>query len=421
MAASTRQAPVRYPNNVRLYAPTATKPFCRIVWYDPPSSRDPRDRYETTERDVKVAEDTAETISTELSAGRSTKNLELRRKPFDVLLDHYLDIDNHLDWGEGHATTVRSLMDTWVRPVVGRYACEDIDQVTWTRVIRKVLDARERSTAEGVRRGINAAIVWGTAQGYFPKGYDAFDKVRVPKGVVVAGRHPDYVPERLRPKTERVALLVEAASTIEWWRGLHFQTAAYSGLRLGETFAIRTCHVGRGKNRTIAVNWQYRGNKPTLARPKGGKTRTTVYPKEMQADLERRCAEAVRLPGQPICPDCGDPSCALLFPSPRGLPQPRRNFTRDIFAPAARATEELASARGDKSLAWPKDETSRKRNWLWTFHSLRHHSACWFVNVKGRNPADAALLLGHTPQTFMNRYYGADEGAIARAVEAMES
>lgn len=432
----------------------------RLRWYDPPGSRAPEDRHEKTYRADAFddAEEHAEKLAELFRAGttNAAQRLRLLEATYEELLDHWLDPANHANWSPNHAYENAKLADKWVRPVIGRTPGGLIDKDAYTRVFAAMRVAGGWGSMDRVRRILSAVHTWGVERDRLSPGRFPVKQSDVAKPkVATAGTDAEFVPEGMRPDTPRVRRLItaleeEVAGGAHWWRGLHGEVAAWPGLRLGETFALRACHVRRTDGRRrLKVNWQYieqrtvtltaaeqaqaaahpdellwlagkvdqafwpRRPGVVLKRPKGEKVRVAVYPSTMTARLLRRCDEVAGTPGSPLCPDCGDPDCALLFPAPEGGPARRSTFGRDVARKAYALTQQDENAR----VRWPKGKTGK---WLWRFHDLRHHSAVYHLDTLKLPVSDAATLLGHTKDVLMKRYYGSVDGVLERAEEASD-
>ena len=59
--------------------------------------------------------------------------------------------------------------------------------------------------------------------------------------------------------------------------------------------------------------------------------------------------------------------------------------------------------------------------WPCTWHSLRHAAAVTLIDRAELSVSDVALLLGHTEDVLMKRYYGAVEGTVRRAQQALRN
>lgn len=430
----------------------------RLRWYDPPTSRAPQDRNEQTFRseDFDLAEAKAEQLAAQLGAtvGASAR-LKLLEEPYETLLDDWLDPTKHANWSGNYAYENDKLAGKWVRPVIGRVPGGRIDKAAYDRVFAAMRAAGGYGSMDRVRRILSSVHTWGVERhrlvpGPFPvkKGDVARKRVRT------AGADEQFVPEGMRPDTARVRRLVAACEQLSggtyWWRGLQAEVAAWPGLRLGETFALRTCHVWRTDGqRLLTVNWQYIEQRSVtltpaqarqadadpnrliwlpgdderafwprrpgvlLKRPKTETVRVAVYRSSLSERLQRRCDEVEGTAGSPPCPDCHDPDCALLFPAPEGGPYRRSLFGRDV----ARKAYALTQQDEDKKLRWPKGKSG---GWQWHWHDLRHHAAVVHLNTMKLPVSDAATLLGHTDDVLMKRYYGTQDGVIERAMAATE-
>ncbi len=442
MAAYRKAEP--FGQHVRLSAPTKASPYWRI-------------RTDDGEVDRKVPDEAVARAEADVLRGiydgRDAATVVKRRfAPYRDLLDASLDPANRPAWGDSNAYELAGLARKWIRPVLDDIRCVDVDKDVYLAVFKRMRAQDAYGSMDRVRRLLSTTHIHGIQGDWLPaKPFPVpTSEIGTPEPVArTSGQAKEYIPEGQRPDTARVVRLVEALEQIGWWRGLQGELAAWVGPRLGETFALRTCHVDTAK-RQVAINWQYIETRTKLApaqqkkldanpdqllwlpgkadhavwadspgvllkRPKTGKVRTVVYPTSLAAKIDRRLAEVAGKPSPP-CPedDCYDEDCALLFPAADGKPHRRSNFGRDI----ARRAYELTQADEDKTLWWPKAKSGK---WRWHWHDLRHHAAVHHLDTLKLPTGDAAVLLGHSEDMLIKRYYGAAAGTLERAAEATKN
>ena len=115
-------------------------------------------------------------------------------------------------------------------------------------------------------------------------------------------------------------------------------TAAYTGLRQGELFALTTgqivadARVITADRKVVEVS-----GKLYLEAPKGRKRRSTIYPVRTPAGYPLAEKIAARAEQARAEQDAGTNPLGLMFPSPRGRYWRSSNFDRRVLAPAYRA------------------------------------------------------------------------------------
>lgn len=313
--------------------------------------------------------------------------------------------------------------------MLGPLEAGTIDLSAYDRVLARQRRLDGHGSLDLTRRVLSGVHYWGRKRGYLPQVPFPLSKADVaPAKAAETGTDEDqYIPEEMRPDRDRVLHLLDALATVGrnpvWWRTLQGEVAAFVGLREGETFALRTCHILDG-GRKLRVRWQYTEGRDVDGRlallhlpPKNGKRRTAVADPWLAERLALRAAEARPDNHTPACVDCEDPTCALLFPAPNGGPHRQSLFGRDVARKAMARTHVVDDAGDpvDKDLWWPK---TRRGSWLWSWHAVRHHAALYMLDDQDYPVSDAALLLGHSEEPLMRRYYGTADRAVERSLAA---
>lgn len=435
-----------FGDHVRLSAPTKGTPYWRLRTDDGEVDRKIPDEA--------VARAEAEQLRVIYDGKDAAAVVKRRFAPYRELLDASLDPTNRTGWGDTNAYELARLAHKWIRPVLDDTRCADIDKDAYLEVFKRMRAQHAYGSMDRVRRLLSTTHLYGVEGDWLPaKPFPVgTSQISTPKTIArTSGQAKEYIPEDQRPDTARVERLVEALEQIEWWRGLQGELAAWVGPRLGETFALRTCHIDTNpKKRQIAINWQYIETRTPvtpnqqkwldanpdkllwlpgkadhalwakapgvlLKRPKNDKVRETVYPGSMAVKIEKRLAEVAGKPSPP-CPedDCYDPDCALLFPASDGKPHRRSNFGRDV----ARKAYQMTRTDEDPLLRWPKTKTGK---WRWHWHHLRHRAAGYHLDVLKLATADTAVLLGHSEDMLLKKYYHSSGGVTERAAAATKN
>jgi hypothetical protein len=134
-------------------------------------------------------------------------------------------------------------------------------------------------------------------------------------------------------------------------------TAAYTGLRQGELFALTTGQIDPAA-RVIDVDRKVIEVAGTLltGAPKGRKRRKTIYPARTPQSYPLAGKITARIQAARAEQEAGTNPLGPMFPSPRGTYWRSSNFDRRVLAPAY-----LAAGWRDPAGTGP-----------WTWHSLRH-------------------------------------------------
>jgi integrase len=221
--------------------------------------------------------------------------------------------------------------------------------------------------------------------------------------VAVAGESALYVDPAEIPADHDVARLGRALAAGR--RGdlgeLMASTAAYTGLRQGELFALTAAQVAPAA-RVITVDRKVVEVAGTLylEAPKGRKRRSTIYPARTPAGYPLADRLAARAGQARAEQDAGTNPLGLMFPSPRGTWWRSSNFDRRVLAPAYHAA------------GWrdPHGEGA------WTWHSLRHVFCTTALSGWHLEPADVSCMAGHaTVRVTLDMYVGATAGVLDRA------
>ena len=204
------------------------------------------------------------------------------------------------------------------------------------------------TAGEGARlhRCLSAMITAGIAAGYLvnPRLRDvhwqAGDRAAPGPLVSIAGESAQFTDPAEIPADADVARLGQALARARHGdlHELMANTAAYSGLRQGELFALTAGQVAAAA-RVITVDRKVVevGGKLFLEAPKGRKRRSTIYPVRTPAGFPLAGQIAARAEQARAERDAGANPLGLMFPSPRGTYWRSSNFDRRVLAPAYRA------------------------------------------------------------------------------------
>src|SRR5271157_3588677 len=183
-------------------------------------------------------------------------------------------------------------------------------------------------------------------------------------------------------------------------------TAAYTGLRQGELFALTTGQIDPAA-RVIDVDRKVIEVSGTLltGAPKGRKRRKTIYPARTPQGYPLAEKITARIPAARAEQKAGANPLGLMFPSPRGTYWRSSNFDRRVLAPAYRAA------------GW-RDAGG---NGTWTWHSLRHVLCTTALFTWKLNDTEVSAMAGHANvRTTLDMYVGTTAGVLDRARTATE-
>ena len=370
----------------------------RAVWYENGQRR----QCEAASEDRLAAR--LEKVTERLTA--DAPNLE---KSGADLIAFYLSPDRHpagREWSPKHADTQRRLCQRFILPVIAAICCQDIK----TAHMQKVLNAAP-TAGEGarLRRALSAMVTAGIAAGYLTSPrlaevhWQPAGRAAPAPAVTLQGESAQFVDPAQIPSADDVARLGVALAAGR--RGdlheLMAYTAAYTGLRQGELFALTAGQVDPAARvidvdrKVIEVAGQLHAGAP-----KGRKRRKTIYPARTPAGYPLAERIAARIEAARAEQDTGTNPLALLFPSPRGTWWRSSNFDRRVLAPAYRQA------------GW-RDEAG---NGPWTWHSLRHVLCTTALFTWKLDPTDVSAIAGHANiRTTLDMYIGTTAGILDRA------
>jgi integrase len=370
----------------------------RAVWYE---NGDRRQCEAMTEEKLAAK---LEKVTERLTA--DAPNLEC---PGADLITYYLSADRHpasRQWSAKHADTQRRLCERFVAPAIAKLTCQDIKAAD----MQKAVNAAP-TEGEGARlhRCLSAMVTAGIRGGYLtnPRLRDVYWQAagRPAPGPQAStqGESAQFVDPRQIPAATDIAQLGQALAGQR--RGelheLMANTAAYTGLRQGELFALTIWQIAPS-SRVIDVDRKVIEVSGTLLTglPKGCKRRKTIYPvrtpqgyplaEKIEARIEHVRAEM----------QAGTNPLGLMFPSPRGKHWRSSNFDRRVLAPAYRGA------------GW-RDEHG---NGAWIWHSLRHVFCVTALFTWKLDASDVSCMAGHANvRTTLDMYIGTTAGVLDRA------
>ena len=396
---------------VKIYSPTGKKQY-RLTWYEDGKQNG------TTAKSFTHAVEKASVIEKRLLAKHGDRSLLSVKEMIEAYLNPDEDDLSRGEWGDNHRVNVENSFAKWVLPALGTMTCADLTSADFSDLVGKQTTT---SNADHLASYLSKFINWAYAEEWIlvepesmSKGLRAQVK-KVTKRVgdskpTVAGENALKVDKSEIPDEAAVFALGQAAKNIsgDWWQELLVNLAAYSGLRIGESFDLDIDSINLAR-REITISTQkieVRGEKKRTL-PKWDTIRTTTYPLvtpggyALHKNLTKRVRELKKLQASKQIPSLQDGSKRLLlFPNKSGGWQSASYFGKSVRRPA----QEVAG--------WPKDENGK---FLWTHHSLRHVFCSYYIFDRKGDVRDVSIAAGHKSYTTtMDMYRGQSQGALDR-------
>ena len=309
-------------------------------------------------------------------------------------------------WSAKHADTQRRLCERFAAPVIAAVTCQDIKVADMQRVVNSAPTAGEGAR---LHRCLSAMVTAGITGGYLTKPrlrevhWQPAGRPAPAPQVSMQGESAQFVDPSEIPAAADVARLGQALAAGR--RGdlheLMANTAAYSGLRQGELFALTTGQIDPAA-RVIDVDRKVIevSGKLLTGAPKGRKRRKTIYPARTPQAYPLADKIAARIEQARAEQQAGTNPLGLMFPSPRGTYWRSSNFDRRVLAPAY-----LAAGWRDAD-----------GNGQWTWHSLRHVLCTTALFTWKLDATDVSAMAGHANvRTTLDMYVGTTAGVLDRA------
>lgn len=393
---------------IKIYSPTSTSgkgSYFRIVY---PTSFGPKDTTAKSEQAAKV-------LASQIARNLKREGGNRHELSGDEFIDAYLNpITREVSgrpWGLKHAYAQKSLINLYVRPVIGNMNCSEINNAVIKKIVK---NAKTVSIGQHLSSSLHGLINWGHLENWTVERPEEILKgltttVNQIKGIkrsIESGENSFYVNSNEIPAHSDVDLVAKAAAEITgiWWYELLFNLAAYSGMRLGEILDLDITQIDT-KLKTIRIENQCLevSGKKTRTSPKLNKVRTTVYPTKtpegypLAAMVKRRITELNKLK---VTPELLDGSRRrLMFHNKEGS-----WISQSAFASKIRRPAQIIAG-------WPMDD----EKFRWTFHSLRHVFCSYYLGDLNQSAKNVAVAAGHSDVfTTLSMYVGASRDAIEK-------
>jgi Phage integrase family len=336
------------------------------------------------------------------------------RRPGADLIAHYLDLDRlpvKDRWSRKHADTQGRLCERFAAPVIAAVTCQDIKTEHTQKIVNAAPTAGE---GDRVHRMISALVTAGLDGGYLANPrlakvhWQAGGRLLPAVQVSVSGEAAMWVDPSEIPADGDIAKLglAMAAGVRGDLYELMANTAAYSGLRLGELTALTIPQIDQDA-RSITVDRKIVevAGHLYLEAPKNRKHRRTIYPRRTPAGYPLAERLAARIEQALAEQEAGINPLGLIFSSPKGTYWRSSNFNRRVLAPAYLAA------------GW-RDADGKG---TWTWHSLRHVFCTTALFTWKLDPTDVSRMAGHANYRItLDMYVGTTAGVLDRARAATE-
>jgi integrase len=329
-------------------------------------------------------------------------------RPGADLIAHYLDLDRlpvAKRWSRRHADTQRRLCQRFAAPVIAGVSCQDITAGHMQQIVSAAPTASE---GERLHRCLSAMVTAGIKGGYLASPrlrevhWQAAGRPVPEPEPSTSGESALWVDPAEIPAAADIARLGQALA--DGRRGeldeLMACTAAYSGLRQGELFALTTGQIAPDA-RVITVDRKLIevAGQLYVEAPKCRKYRSAIYPVRTPQGYPLAEKLAARAGQARAEQQAGVNPLGLIFPSPRGRHWRSSNFDRRVLAPAYRAA------------GW-RDADG---NGSWTWHSLRHVFCTAALFSWRLEATDVSAMAGHANVRVTLDMYGTTAGILDRA------
>lgn len=393
---------------VKIYAPTSLEgkgKYFRIAYLYEGRQRD------TTAKTEALAKAVAGNLARGLKLGGDFKFQLTGNEFIDAYLNPTVREVSGRAWGLKHSLAQKSLLNMYVRPVIGDLACPEITNDLIKKIVK---DSRTVSIGQHLSSSLHGLINWGHLENWTTerpeellKGLtNTVNKIKGLKKTVESGENFLFIHPNEIPSHSDVDAVAKAAASISgiWWYELMFNLAAYSGMRIGEILDLEISQIDL-KAKTIRIKNQCleAGGKKSRTLPKYGKLRTTIYPTTtpsgypLSKQLKRRIKE-IELKEAPKLLD--GTHRHLLFHNKGGSWISQSPFGTKIRRPAQQAA------------GWPIGDDGKHR---WKFHSLRHVFCSYYLGDLKQSAKDVSIAAGHSDVfTTLSMYVGASRDAIEK-------
>ena len=403
--------------SVRDSARVVVEVECGILVYPPEEAGEPwqatftengRRRFRQAMTEAELAAKLAK-VTERLRAG--APDME---RPGADLIAHYLDPDRlpvARRWSRRHADTQRRLCQRFAAPIIAAVTCQD---VTVDHMQQIVSAAPTASEGERLHRCLSAMVTAGLKGGYLASPrlrevhWQAGDRPVPEPEPSTSGESALWVDPAEIPAAADIARLGQtlAAGRRGELDELTACTAAYSGLRQGELFALTIGQVAAAA-RVITVDRKLIevAGQLYVEAPKCRKYRSTIYPVRTPQGYPLATKLATRVEQARAEQQVGINPRGLIFPSPRGRHWRSSNFDRRALAPAYQAA------------GW-RDASG---NGAWTWHSLRHVFCTTALFTWKLDATDVSRMAGHANYRItLDMYVGTTKGVLDRARQATQ-
>jgi integrase len=415
MANSYRKRPLAsFEHGTRVYAPSDSERYYRIVAIDPVSSK----RVYAMAKTEEIARERAREMEDRRARCVELRDLDPGDRRVGALADLYLEA--HIAHRSvRYRERQEYLLRRWVRPVLAERTVTGWTPADSEQVLNRARQAGvSASTVQSVGATMRGLVTYARKLRWITgRDEDPMWMVSYSQQACVQGETAVYIPRASLPTDadcEKLFAAMREQGQARWATAMRL--AHRSGLRWGELIALRAEDVEFEPARVVRVHRaveQPAKGQATMKAPKNERHRTTIFPRSLTEELRLLVDEVVAEHGPG----------GLLFPGARGGIA-RRSAFQQVWIKAAAAA------------GWPMDRElqrtkgygpAHKKGWrwtgsaTWTVHDLRHVAACWMLFDLKLDPAVVADKLGHADPSFtVRRYIGVRGDADAHAHDVTE-
>ncbi len=282
---------------------------------------------------------------------------------FGTLMDKY-----YLPWAEENKSRLRDDKSRYKNWLESRFANKALQEIAPLDIERVKKDMRDKNRREAtvrqvlclVRQAYNKAVQWGLWSGPNPCDSVTFPTPNNRRQRFLTRAEADLLLTALKKRSSQLALIAKLS--------------LYSGMRLGEIFALKWSNVDQSRGILYVMDAKNNESRPVFI---------TDQIREVLDELP---------PGEPD---------DVLFKTRKGEPV---QWLSKVF------TDVVAESGLNKGISDPREKIS--------FHSLRHSFASWAV-MEGVPLYTVSKCLGHKSMSMTERYSHLSPDSQKSAFEAV--
>jgi integrase len=424
---------------VRAYQPTTGAPHGRVIYWRPDGDMPTSSVPEVGETLDELFERIERALDVHVSPPHERIAPGTARRDIKALGELYLEWLRNRDCSPEYVRNRACLLHKWIEPVIGTVLVADWSpehtQTVRTHAAATVGAGRLEdlgSTLSGMRRVARLKRPGGR---WLAPDDDPLEEVSFARGARIQGAHRNFVPKHMRPSTDSVKAVIEAAGEqARWaWMAQCVSLAGFCAPRLGEQLGLRAIDIDL-EARVLDVNgtWKVgpapekgaprpRERKP---HPKNRLRRTTPYLGSQHTMLVALCRMALALDT-----DSSEAEVAATIAAERAQRaqlSPTGDW-RDLKVPLADEPwlfpdeTGLPPTREAFNTAWHGVRDRTAWNPAIPYKNLRHHSVMYWHDELGIGLVTIADWDGHDHRTLQAFYILPVETATAEARATLDT